>query len=190
MVMVTRRGFTIIELMVVIVVVAVLARIVFVAYNGTQARTRDAIRKNDLSSLAKQIQIYAVQNKTWTPACGDTASPLGGYTNVTYGANPTISACLKSFDTTNKQLNDPSGCMAMAGDIANDPAGSACNTDTRSAYKAYNLVASTGRYYLFTRLETVGNVYTAIDAISTTEIPDVTKTAIKALGFNYAQKVR
>lgn len=182
MVMVKHRGFTIVELMVVIVIVAILMSIVTVAYNGVQARSRDAIRKNDIASLAKQIQIYALQKGTWSAACGDTTNTMSGYTNVTYGANPTITSCLKTFDDTNKQLNDPSKCVSMAADFATDQSAS-CITNIRSAYKAYN----TGlHYYLATKLES-----------QTTQLTNYTDPDIGALkttmintGFNYVLKVR
>ncbi|MCA9336234.1 prepilin-type N-terminal cleavage/methylation domain-containing protein, partial [Candidatus Saccharibacteria bacterium] len=41
-------GFTIVELLIVIVVLAILAAITIVAYNGIQQRSRDSIRKSDL----------------------------------------------------------------------------------------------------------------------------------------------
>ncbi|MCA9336117.1 prepilin-type N-terminal cleavage/methylation domain-containing protein, partial [Candidatus Saccharibacteria bacterium] len=43
-----KTGFTIVELLIVIVVIAILAAITIVAYNGIQQRSRDSIRKSDL----------------------------------------------------------------------------------------------------------------------------------------------
>lgn len=57
-----KPGFTIVELLIVIVVIAILATISIVAYNGIQARSRDSIRKQDLANLAKATQLYAVDN--------------------------------------------------------------------------------------------------------------------------------
>lgn len=50
-----QTGFTIVELLIVIVVIGILAAIVIVAFNGVQARAHDAAVKNDLASLYKQI---------------------------------------------------------------------------------------------------------------------------------------
>jgi prepilin-type N-terminal cleavage/methylation domain-containing protein len=47
------RGFTIVELLIVIVVIAILAAIVIVAYNGIQNRARDTQNKTDASSIVK-----------------------------------------------------------------------------------------------------------------------------------------
>ncbi len=179
--MVKRRGFTIVELMVVILIIGILASIVTVAYNQAQAKARDAIRKNDLSSLAKQIQIYAVQNKTWSANCGDTTNKLAGYTTLTYSPNPSITSCLKTFDDTNKQLNDPSGCVSMT------DAGAACRVNIRSAYMAYNTIATNSHYYLVAKLETLGADQAAID---NSDMDATTKTAAKTAGFNYVVKVR
>ncbi len=53
----TRTGFTIVELLIVIVVIAVLAAISVVAYNGVQNRANDTVIKNDLANFAKVIQL-------------------------------------------------------------------------------------------------------------------------------------
>lgn len=51
-------GFTIVELLIVIVVIAVLAAIVLVAYNGLQVRTHTSAVKSDLSSVSKKFTLY------------------------------------------------------------------------------------------------------------------------------------
>lgn len=51
------RGFTIVELLIVIVVIAILAAVTIVAYNGISTRAKETALKSDLSSGAKQLQI-------------------------------------------------------------------------------------------------------------------------------------
>lgn len=63
----SRRGFTIVELLIVIVVVAILAAITSVAYNGVQARARDAARIQKLTAIAKAIEMYYVDNGRYPP---------------------------------------------------------------------------------------------------------------------------
>src|SRR5690349_5583574 len=55
-------GFTIVELLIVIVVIAILAAITIVAYNGVQSRTRDSKRSHDLANIKKAILNYNTVN--------------------------------------------------------------------------------------------------------------------------------
>lgn len=52
------RGFTIVELLIVIVVIAILATISIVAYNGVQDRARDSQRLQDVKTIAKALEMY------------------------------------------------------------------------------------------------------------------------------------
>jgi len=51
----TRAGFTIVELLIVIVVIAILAAIAIVAYTGIQVRAGSAVLKSDLAHAARQL---------------------------------------------------------------------------------------------------------------------------------------
>ncbi len=53
-----RRGFTIVELLIVIVVIAILAAITIVAFNGVQNRAKDSNAQSTLSSLIKKVEAY------------------------------------------------------------------------------------------------------------------------------------
>ena len=53
-------GFTIIELLIVIVVIGIIASITIVSYNGVQARGQDARRKSDITNLQDAIEIYKI----------------------------------------------------------------------------------------------------------------------------------
>ena len=53
-----RKGFTIVELLIVIVVIAILAAISIVAYNGIQQRGKDSKVQSMINSNAKKVLAY------------------------------------------------------------------------------------------------------------------------------------
>ncbi|HEU0266083.1 MAG TPA: prepilin-type N-terminal cleavage/methylation domain-containing protein [Candidatus Saccharimonadaceae bacterium] len=58
-------GFTLVELLVVIVVIGILAAITLVAYNGIQAKARDSQRTSDARTIINALAAYAVVNNTY-----------------------------------------------------------------------------------------------------------------------------
>lgn len=69
------RGFTIVELLIVIVVIAVLAAITIVAFNGIQERAANAARLTEIRQIATLLDLYKAQfgdypaMNTWTGYC-------------------------------------------------------------------------------------------------------------------------
>lgn len=61
----TTSGFTIVELLIVIVVIAILATISIVAYNGVQNRANDSAIQSDLKNFAKLIEVQKVDLGTY-----------------------------------------------------------------------------------------------------------------------------
>jgi len=55
----SRRGFTIVELLIVIVVIAILAAITVVAYNGISLRARNTARVSTAEQAIKVVKMYA-----------------------------------------------------------------------------------------------------------------------------------
>jgi type II secretion system protein G len=62
------KGFTIVEMLIVIVVIGILAAITIVAYNGVQARAYDMVIRSDFNSIAKKIEIWKVDNTSYPMA--------------------------------------------------------------------------------------------------------------------------
>lgn len=71
----SRSGFTIVELLIVIVVIAILAAISIVAYNGIQSRGKDSQTDTAVSQFKKALELYRVDESVYPPACptGDNA---------------------------------------------------------------------------------------------------------------------
>jgi prepilin-type N-terminal cleavage/methylation domain-containing protein len=57
-----QTGFTIVELLIVIVVIGILAAITIVAYNGIQQRARTSTLQSDLSNAASQMHLAKVDS--------------------------------------------------------------------------------------------------------------------------------
>ena len=68
-----RQGFTIVELLVVVVLIAVLAAITVVGYNGISARATAASLQSDLSNAAKKLKMYQVDYGSY-PTSIDTST--------------------------------------------------------------------------------------------------------------------
>lgn len=84
-------GFTIVELLIVIVVIGILAAITIVAYNGIQNRANDGAVRSDLANAAKKFEIYKIDYGTYP----QTATDL-----LNVGASASKSAYLLSPSTT------------------------------------------------------------------------------------------
>lgn len=65
----SRSGFTIVELLIVIVVIAILAAITTIAFNGVQQRARDSQREHDITTIRKAIDLFRA-DKGGYPVCG------------------------------------------------------------------------------------------------------------------------
>lgn len=57
-----QSGFTIVELLIVIVVIGILAAIVITTFTGVQKKGRDADRKADVNAIYSQVEVYFAQN--------------------------------------------------------------------------------------------------------------------------------
>ena len=63
-----QKGFTIVELLIVIVVIAILAAITIVAYNGIQDRAKSSKASTALNQAAKKLRLFQVDNADQFPA--------------------------------------------------------------------------------------------------------------------------
>lgn len=75
-------GFTIVELLIVIVVIAILAAITIVAFNGIQDRARDSQRVSDIKAITKALEMYYLDNDRYPAGSGST-TPFNTYWSTT-----------------------------------------------------------------------------------------------------------
>ena len=89
-----QQGFTIVELLIVIVVIGILAALVITTYTGIQAKARNSKRQTDVNSIQTQLEAYFAQN--------------GHYPSLTdMNSSSWLSTNMKSLDTG--ALQDPQG---------------------------------------------------------------------------------
>ena len=70
------KGFTIVELLIVIVVIGILAALVIIQFTNIQARARDTERKSDMRSIQSKLAEYYALNGRYPTALSDSSLAL------------------------------------------------------------------------------------------------------------------
>lgn len=89
----TKKGFTLIEILIVVSIIGLLASVIFVGLAGTRARGRDARRVADLRSIQTGLELYFSKNGSYpatldalrTASIGVTNIPKDPSTGANYG---------------------------------------------------------------------------------------------------------
>jgi len=129
-------GFTIVELLVVVVVIAILAAITIVSYNGITKRAAESALMSDASSAATQLSMYKATNNDQYPATTTDVNSGKGvqkssntmlqYT-VNNGAAPSYCMSLTSTSTTStyyvSSANNTPTSGLCPGHVTNYPIG-------------------------------------------------------------------
>lgn len=79
-----QKGFTIVELIIVIIVIGILAAVVAVGYNGIQQSARDKSLLSDIDGVEAELARYAVQNSGKYDSDLDWDSSVGTNSNIRF----------------------------------------------------------------------------------------------------------
>ena len=110
-------GFTIVELLVVVVIIGILASIVIVSYSGITARANTSAAQTAARTIAQKSELYAIEKSRYPLQLSDLTSengttyylPPSGYTNSPLTSAPEIPSSvkfLKCGTTPNAQQSD------------------------------------------------------------------------------------
>ena len=114
-----KSGFTIVELLIVIVVIAILAAITIVAYNGIQDRAKASMAAQALSNAAKKIKYWQAEQDTALAPSSLSTVGVNDTSDITYqytqGSNGdfciTATAQGKSYKASSSNTTStPGGC--------------------------------------------------------------------------------
>ena len=104
-------GFTIVELLIVIVVIAILAAITIVAFNGIQKRGSDSQRKSDIAAITKALELYYIDNGRY-PAGSGSGTINGSWSTTADASWQNLATALAPYAT--KLPTDPISTPAAA----------------------------------------------------------------------------
>ncbi len=144
-----QRGFTIVELLIVIVIIGVLAAVVIIAYNGIQNRAQVAKIQTDEKTLVKAIisarnstgkTLYEITGNTWTadncysqPSGTDLATlPIGDACWATYLQVLDEISVASGIDV--RKLKDPWGRPYYIDENEGEDSNSPCQEDLLASY--------------------------------------------------------
>lgn len=99
-------GFTIVELLIVVVVIAILATITIVAYNGIQNQAKQAAVKSAVAQASRALGQYAVENgDTYpTPANLQSSTNLDASTYTYMTNSDATDYCISATDSQNQSI--------------------------------------------------------------------------------------
>ena len=206
-------GFTIVELLIVIVVIGILAAITIVSFNGVQSRAQASATQSALSQANKKLATYIVENLTY-PAdqtAFNTLIPNTGATTFQYSASTGPNYyCITATTASTSYKSDSTNTAPASGACAGHAVGGGTvitNLITNPSFEASqagwtsssNMTASYmpsggysgAAYYRATRtaLAAIG-LYSPAAAINTTDIYTGTVYARALAGRQFSLRLR
>jgi prepilin-type N-terminal cleavage/methylation domain-containing protein len=123
-----KHGFTLVELLIVIVVIAILASISIVAYNGIQNRAKNVATQSDLRQIEGFLELYNTENgsypstgglsRVYTDANCSRAADSDGYKGADWipGLNILMKSGLPQSNLAGAGISGAGGCYTYASD--------------------------------------------------------------------------
>lgn len=143
-----QSGFTIVELLIVIVVIGILAALVITTFSGIQQKARDTERQTDIKALHSQLEAFFAQDGGGYPAIEDVND--AAWRAIHMKGLDITALCAPGFtDQTACALGaavlDPAAQTAATevyGYTTKTEAGAACNTGAGTVCAKYTLTAN------------------------------------------------
>lgn len=134
-----RKGFTIIELLVVVSIIAVLAAIVLVNVTQYINRGKNAAIRGNLSSVLNSGAVYYDANASYSGFCGTSAytnastaiTNAGGTSNCAVKADNTVFCACSSLNVTSTDASGSTFCVDSTG--TKKTTATACGTECAAA---------------------------------------------------------
>jgi len=77
-----RSGFTLVEILIVVVILGILAAIVIPQFTDASTEAKESALKSDLQTMRSQIELYKIQHNDTPPSLADFAAQMTGTTDV------------------------------------------------------------------------------------------------------------
>jgi type IV pilus assembly protein PilA len=133
------QGFTIVELLIVIVVIGILALLVITTYSGIQAKARNSKRQTDVQSIQTQLEAYFSQNGYY-PSLTDMNSSSWLTTNMKSLDQNALTDPSNPSNPPSKTLLASPAAKSYAYAVTNS-SGTSCESDDTTCAK-YTLTAN------------------------------------------------
>lgn len=121
---ITRRGFTLIEILVVVAIIGILATIILVAVGEVRKSSRDKVRMSDLEQAKSALHIYAISHNTYAVAgSGENAGGQGFFSAEAPGLNypKSVAQALVDEGLLTRFITDPLNNVQDRGSYASGP---------------------------------------------------------------------
>ena len=115
-----QQAFTIVELLIVVVIIAILATITVVAYSGIQSRARNTARSQELVQWQKLFLLYKAANGQYPTMVENQEYCLGSGYPIGYGG---VARCHSFGNSTSPVESDNSSLMTALKTVGSIPSG-------------------------------------------------------------------